>query len=132
MRNLRAVGIFGDLIKFCNPDLVFFPKFQVKVKKQKEVLSNLVNRSYEEGVKGYLEEKNEARRFVEHEKLYWKQRVEAFRMTEGDTNSKFFHAAATKRKKINHLTQLVYSDNEVVDSHDEMCKVAVEFFKSIF
>lgn len=67
-----------------------------------------------------------------HEELYWKQRVKAFWLTEGDTNSKFFHAAASKRKNINHISHLINNENEVVDIHEEMCKVVVEHFRSVF
>ena len=64
--------------------------------------------------------------------LHWKQRAKAFWLTEGDTNSKFFHAAASKKKKLNHITHLVTGENEVVDSHEEMGRVVLEYFRNVF
>lgn len=63
---------------------------------------------------------------------YTRNRAKAFWLTDGDNKLKFFHDVATKRKKNNYISHLINSDNEVVDSHDEMCKVAVEYIRSVF
>lgn len=110
----------------------FFHKFRDKVKKQKVVLCSLVDRNDEEGIKCYFEERKKLEELLLHEELYWKQRAKAFWLTEGDTNSKFFHAAASKRKKLNHITHLVTGENEIVDNHDEMGRVVLEYFRGIF
>ncbi|XP_074347084.1 uncharacterized protein LOC141685904 [Apium graveolens] len=85
-----------------------------------------------EGVKRYFEERQKLEDLLMHEELYWKQRAKAFWLTEGDTNSKYFHAAASKRKKLNHITHLVTGENEVVDSHDGMGRVVLDYFRSVF
>lgn len=68
----------------------FFHKFRDKVKKQKAILGTLVDRSDEEGVKCYFEERKKVEDLLLHEELYLKQRAKAFWLTEGDTSSKFF------------------------------------------
>lgn len=88
----------------------FFHKFRDKVKLLKETIALLVNRTDDIGIKQYFEEKNKLDELLYHEELYWKQRVKSFWLTEGDTNSKYFHAAATKRKKINHISQLLNAE----------------------
>lgn len=85
----------------------FFHKFRDKVKKQKAILDDLMNRNDEVGVKCYFEERQKLEDLLLHEELYWKQRAKTFWLTEGDSNSKFFHAAASKRKKSNHISHLV-------------------------
>ncbi|XP_074377634.1 uncharacterized protein LOC141719152 [Apium graveolens] len=51
---------------------MFFHKFRDKVKKQKEVIGELVNREDEEGVKRYFEETKKLDELLVHEELYWK------------------------------------------------------------
>lgn len=65
------------------------------------------------GVKQYFEEKNKLNELLYHEELYWKQRAKAHWLTEGDTNSKFFHAAASKRKKMNHIHHLINNEGDI-------------------
>lgn len=58
-------------------------------------------REDEEGVKAYFEEKEKLNELLEHEESYWKQRAKLFWLKERDTNSRFFHVQASKRKKCN-------------------------------
>ncbi|XP_074346587.1 uncharacterized protein LOC141685379 [Apium graveolens] len=110
----------------------FFHKFRDKVKKQKGIICSLVDRIDEEGVKRYFEERQKLEDLLMHEELYWKQRIKAFWLTEGDTNSKYFHVATSKKKKLNHITHLVTGENEVVDNHDGMGRVVLDYFRSVF
>lgn len=57
----------------------------------------------EECICKYFDAKHQLNDILLHEKLYWKQRSKTFCLEEGDSNSKFFHANANNRKKINHL-----------------------------
>ena len=73
----------------------FFHKFRDKIKKMKEVLQSLVNCEDDLSVKEYFVEKNKLDRLLEQEEVYLKQRAKQFWLTEGKTNSKYFHAAAS-------------------------------------
>lgn len=44
----------------------------------------------------------------------------------------FFYAAASKRKKLSHITHLVNGKNEVVDNHAEMSRVVLDYFRNVF
>lgn len=110
----------------------FFHKFRDKVKKQKEILNALVNRSDEEGIRCYFTEKNRLDVLLKDEEFYWQQRAKAFWLSEGDTNSKFFHAYASARKKANRIHNLRNDQNEITGNHDEMCKMAEEYFQNVF
>lgn len=55
-----------------------------------------------------------------------------FWLTEGDTNSKFFHAAASRRKKLNHISHLITEENVVIENHEEMCNLAGDYFRKVF
>ncbi|XP_074342378.1 uncharacterized protein LOC141679916 [Apium graveolens] len=109
----------------------FFHKFREKVRKQKEVLNELVNREDEDGVRKYFEEKDRFNDLLLHEEQYWKQRAKAFCLTEGDTNSKNFHAQASSRKKLNHITHLKNDAGDLIDNHDAMCEMMKVYYKGL-
>ncbi|XP_074322706.1 uncharacterized protein LOC141659680 [Apium graveolens] len=110
----------------------YFHKFRDKVKKLKEVLNGLVNKIDEDGIRIYFIEKERLNELIKQEGIYWQQRAKASWLAEGDTNSKFFHAQTSARKKANRIAYLKNDQNVIVDNHDEMCSLAVEYFKSAF
>lgn len=110
----------------------FFHKFRDKVKKQKELLSNLVNRVDVAGVQSYFEEKERLNELLLHEEVYWKQRAKVFWLTEGDANTKFFHASASSRKKTNHIPFLETYTGARVNDKEGMCRIVQEYFVDIF
>lgn len=67
-----------------------------------------------------------------HKELYRRQRAKSFWLTEGDTNSKFFRAAATKRRKVNNINHLLDENGTRIDKVEDMGQMAVEYFKGIF
>lgn len=64
--------------------------------------------------------------------MYWRQRAKSFWLTEGDSNTMFFHAAATKRKKTNMIESLVDDAGNRIEVPDEMGLMVVEYFRNIF
>lgn len=110
----------------------FFHKFRDKIKKQKELLSSLVNRVDSAGVKSYFEEKESLNELLLHEEVYWKQRAKVFWLTEGDANTKFFHASASIRRKINHINFIELDNGIKVDDLDGMCNVVKDYFTEVF
>lgn len=77
-------------------------------------------------------ERNKLDELLYHEELYLRQRGKTFWLTEGDTNSKFFHAATKKRKRLNRITQLVNNEGIVIDNEEDMSGMVVDYFKHIF
>lgn len=51
------------------------------------------------GVREFNRAKDELNSILDHQRCYWQQRVKQFWYKEGDTNSHFFHKAASVRKK---------------------------------
>lgn len=86
----------------------------------------------EESTKWYFEEKNKLNKILIHEELYWKQRVKAFWLAEGYSKSKFFHAYASKRKKINFFLKLIDDDGVIVDNREGMSRIINEYFTRLF
>ncbi|KAL8096839.1 hypothetical protein AgCh_030071 [Apium graveolens] len=77
-------------------------------------------------------EKDRLDDLLKQEETYWKQRAKAFWLSEGDTNSKFFHAQDTIRKKANRIVFLRNEQDEIIDNHEEMCNMAIQYFTSVF
>lgn len=109
----------------------FFHKFREKVKHQKEVINNLVNKEDDESVKHYFEEKEKLRQLLLHEGTYWKQRAKVFWLEEGDSNTRFFHAAASTRKRMNHIARLKTDSGEFTSDHADMCQLITRYFRDI-
>lgn len=110
----------------------FFYKFRDKVKRQKEIIDTLVNRSDKDGVQQYFIKKNILDELLVQEELYWKQHAKVFWLTKGDTNSKIFHATASKRKRLNHITHLVNNAGETIVNVKDMNELVVSYFKDVF
>ncbi|KAL8133792.1 hypothetical protein AgCh_009018 [Apium graveolens] len=109
-----------------------FHKFCDKIRRQKELLESLVNRVDNAGVEAYFEEKERLNELLLHEEIYWKQMAKTFWLTEGDANTKFFHAAASTRRKTNHISSLVTDDGTRVKEGYAMCKAVRDYFIQIF
>lgn len=92
----------------------FFHKFREKVKQQKEVLNKLVSIVDEIGVKEYYEERTKLNELLLQEEMYWKQRAKHLWLKDGDANTRFFHAQASRRNKINNIAYLVTEEGEKI------------------
>lgn len=66
------------------------------------------------------------------EELLWKQRSRVDWLKEGDKNTKFFHAKATHRRKINSIKGLQTSDGSWVTKEKDMVNIALEHIKGVF
>lgn len=84
----------------------FFHKFRDKLCKQREVVNNLASKTDEESIRQYFIEKDNFHELLLHVESYWKQRAKTLWLTEGDVNSKFFHAYASTRRKANFVSKL--------------------------
>ncbi|MCI04113.1 hypothetical protein A2U01_0025157, partial [Trifolium medium] len=66
------------------------------------------------------------------EEAFWKQRATVYWLRDGDTNSRFFHATASARKKRNEITKLKNEEGNTMDSQHELCDIAMSYFKQLF
>lgn len=84
----------------------FFNKFHEKIEQQKLILSLYESCSDADQTKKYFEEKSKLEELLVHEEAYWKQRAKSFWLADADSNSKYFHACATTRKKSSKILKL--------------------------
>ena len=66
------------------------------------------------------------------EDAYWRQRAKTHWYKDGDLNTKFFHASATARKKVNRITYLENNDGVRVTDEVGMANMAKEYFHELF
>lgn len=60
---------------------------------------------------------------------FWKQRANVFGFRDGDTNSKFFYAMASARRKQNEIMRLERVDGSMVEDQNGMCDVLFSILK---
>ncbi|XP_074373470.1 uncharacterized protein LOC141713795 [Apium graveolens] len=110
----------------------FFHKFRDKIRRQNEVIRLLVDRVDEDGISNYFMKKEKLNDLLCYEEVYWKQRAKNFWLTEGDANTKFFHASASARKKAIYLPFLETDSGEEVSNHEDMCQVVKDYYTAVF
>lgn len=66
------------------------------------------------------------------EDKYWRQRANTHWYRDGDLNTKFFHASATSRKKVNRINFLDNDEGARIADEQGMRQVAKEYFETLF
>jgi hypothetical protein len=64
--------------------------------------------------------------------LYWQQRAHANWLKYGDHNTKYFHAFASERKKMNVIRSLKREGGGVVEGEEELGPFITNHYKSLF
>jgi len=67
-----------------------------------------------------------------HDDLFWKQRAKTFWYREGDLNTKFFHTAATSRRKVNGTEHLENSHGTICRKEEELQVMVWDNFSHMF
>lgn len=83
-------------------------------------------------MRAYFYERNVLNELMAQEETYWRQRAKVFWLEEGDTNSHFFHASASLRKKMNHISFLKNEEGMAISDNDGMCALVKEYFENVF
>ncbi|XP_027086733.2 uncharacterized protein [Coffea arabica] len=69
---------------------------------------------------------------LDRENTMWKQRSKTHWYREGDRNTAFFHAQASKRRKQNQINGLFNDAGQWCNSHDDLEHIILDHFGSIF
>lgn len=95
-------------------------------------MEDLQSRIDTSSIEQFIQLKDQMASLLVQEDCYWKQRAKAHWSGDGDANTKFFHATATARKKINKLENLVDNDRNVVEGQQQLNALAHNYFQEIF
>ncbi|TYG40901.1 hypothetical protein ES288_D12G131400v1 [Gossypium darwinii] len=101
-----------------------------KLEKQIEVVID--SASKEDSGKTLKETRRRLDFLYAKEESYWAQRSRSRWLREGDRNTRFFHAKATGRLKKNNIERLKDAEGNWVTNSKEICKVAKDYFVSLF
>lgn len=66
------------------------------------------------------------------EESYWRQRSKVFWLSDGDSNSKFFHALASAYRQRNTRKKLHNDSGNWLTAHDDLCSLVRNYFTTIF
>lgn len=71
-------------------------------------------------------------RLLAQEEAFWKQRSKVYWLKDGDTNSHFFHAMASTKKRRNKIMELKTDEGDTVTTHQDICGEANNYFSKLF
>ncbi|GAU37567.1 hypothetical protein TSUD_154000 [Trifolium subterraneum] len=66
------------------------------------------------------------------EDTFWRQRAKTHWLRDGDLNTKFYHALATARRKVNKITSLLDTSDNLITNNIELCEAPRDYFVDIF
>ena len=69
---------------------------------------------------------------LDDEEIYWGQRAKAHWLREGDKNTSFFHAQASKRRKQNTILGIWDCCGRWCEGQDNIAQAAIDYFNNIY
>ncbi|KAL3813976.1 hypothetical protein ACJIZ3_015244 [Penstemon smallii] len=104
-----------------------------RVKKLKEEVLKLKRGLITEESKVRIKEKSyELEDLLDKEEMLWRQRAKAHWMREGDKNTKFFHAKASSRRKMNMIDGIRDANGVWREKANELEAIVADYFRDIF
>jgi len=79
-----------------------------------------------------VELRKRMQRLLSQDDVYWRQRAKNHWYKDDNKNTKFFHASAIARKKINRIISLDDDADNKITSEQGMQDVARQYFANIF
>jgi len=66
------------------------------------------------------------------EEIFWEQRAKANFLRYGDSNTRWFHARASMRKKTNTISKLEREDGTMTDDSQEIAHIIMAYYEQLF
>lgn len=95
-------------------------------------MQRLRNRSDNNSVQLYQTESKKLTETCCQQEVFWRQRSKQLWLREGDQNSKFFHASAKSRRKVNQIEVLKDKNGNSVSWDSGLQETMVEYFTELF
>ncbi|KAM6600853.1 hypothetical protein CsatA_020462 [Cannabis sativa] len=85
-----------------------------------------------DAISKYKEAETELFEVLTQKEVFWRQRSKQLWLQEGDKNSKFFHATASSRRRMNAIDKLQCEDGSWVDWESGLSDVMCSYFQNLF
>jgi exonuclease III len=126
-----------EKLKKCRVSLIAwsqerFGSLAASIKLKREQLQHETNLSISGLSSRLVELQTELNGLLEKEEIFWRQRSRISWMSEGDKNTKFFHASCTQRRQTNLIRGLYDQDNIWQTEKNKIADIAVTYFQNIF
>ncbi|XP_062076041.1 uncharacterized protein LOC133780185 [Humulus lupulus] len=103
--------------------------FKERIGKCKKVLKKYKSRRDDEAVRRYKEAQKDLHEVYSQREVFWRQRSKQLWLKAGDQNSKYFHAAASTRRRNNQIHSLLRDDGVCVEWENGLSEVKEALFQ---
>ncbi|XP_073152636.1 uncharacterized protein [Henckelia pumila] len=110
----------------------FSNTFKEDIGRVKRRLDAFRRRDDEESVEQEKALKNQLTSLLVQQEIYWQQRAKNFWLRDGDSNTRFFHASASARRKANRIQRLKNDNGIWVEDVTEICSTVGRYFENLF
>nr|DAD38904.1 TPA_asm: hypothetical protein HUJ06_013226 [Nelumbo nucifera] len=107
-------------------------KFTRDIAQCKAVIERLRDNNIPSDIETIKEKKIELLKLLGQEEDYWYQRSNSFWLRDGDANTKYFHTAASTRKRTNRISRLMDDEGNWHDDPSSLCQVVQDYFRKLF
>ncbi|KAK1383205.1 hypothetical protein POM88_020940 [Heracleum sosnowskyi] len=106
--------------------------FKSRISQSKKVMKMLKGRRDQNSVQLYQKESENLTEAYCQQEVFWRQRSKQLWLREGDQNSRFFHASAKSRRKVNQIDVLPDRTGCTVGWGSSLEETMVEYFVELF
>ncbi|KAM6568954.1 hypothetical protein CsatB_016939 [Cannabis sativa] len=132
----NSIGVI-DKVKHCGEVLLNWGKdysgnFSRRIKDCKEEMKQWKRGRDVVSLENYKSASAKLQDILLQKEIFWKQRSKQLWLQEGDSNSKYFHATATARRRRNSIQKLQNSAGTWVDWQGGLSSVVEDYFSQLF
>lgn len=126
-----------DKLEYCASDLTDwsrnnFHNLKREINTCRQKIDRMRSQVDSDNIHQFNELRSRMTQLLIQEDAFWRQRAKTHWLRDGDLNTKFFHAAASSRWKINKIHSLLDPDNNRITDENQLCDVARNYFVDLF
>lgn len=124
------VALCGEKLQVWGKEIT--GNFAVRIKECKAKLKQLRGMDDDISVVRNNEAKKKLSLTLEQREIFWRQRSKQLWLQNGDQNSKFFHASANSRRRLNRIHKLKNEAGQWQEWENGLSELITNFYKELF